>query len=83
MSEAIEPNKQYTWLTEGLHAEFDTFIPIGRKEAKAIKGTAVDVIFKTYSNGVKTNRDAWVYNFNRNTLTENIQANDWHLQYRS
>ena len=60
VSEAIEPNKQYTWLTEGLHAEFDTFIPIGRKETKAIKGTAVDVIFKTYSNGVKTNRDAWV-----------------------
>ena len=74
VSEAIEPNKQYTWLTEGLHAEFDTFIPIGRKETKAIKGTAVDVIFKTYSNGVKTNRDAWVYNFNRNTLTENIQG---------
>ena len=30
------------------------------------------MIFKTYSNGVKTNRDAWVYNFNRNTLAENI-----------
>ena len=32
-----------------------------------------DVIFKTYSNGVKTNRDTWVYNFNRSTLTENVQ----------
>ena len=30
----IEPNKQYTWLTKGLHPEFDTFIPIGTKEAK-------------------------------------------------
>ena len=69
----IEPNKQYTWLTEGLHAEFDTFIPIGTKETKAIKGAAVDVIFKTYSNGVKTNRDAWVYNFNRNVLIENVR----------
>ncbi|RKU33462.1 DNA helicase [Candidatus Poribacteria bacterium] len=64
---------KYTWLTEGLHAEFDTFIPMGSKEAKAVKGTAVDVIFKTYSNGVKTNRDAWTYNFNRNILVENIQ----------
>ena len=35
------------------------------------KGEEVDVIFKTYSSsgGVKTNRDAWVYNFNRITST--------------
>ncbi len=69
----LTPDNRYTWLTEGLHAEFDTFIPMGTKEAKSVKGTAVDVIFKTYSLGVSTNRDAWAYNFNRNTLTENIQ----------
>ena len=70
---SIQPDARHTWLTEGLHAEFDTFIPMGTKvEAKAEKGEATDVIFKTYSNGVKTNRDAWVYNFNRNTLTENM-----------
>ena len=45
---------------------------MGSKQAKSVKGEAEDVIFKTYSNGVKTNRDAWVYNFNQNTLTENI-----------
>ena len=70
----IQPDKQYTWLTEGLHAEFNTFIPMGTKEAKASKGVAAGVIFKTYSNGVKTNRDAWVYNFNQKALTKNIQG---------
>ena len=69
---SIQPDARHTWLTEGLHAGFDTFIPMGTKVAKAEKGEATDVIFKTYSNGVKTNRDAWVYNFNRNTLAENI-----------
>ena len=69
---SIQPDARHTWLTEGLHAGFDTFIPMGTKVAKAEKGEATDVIFKTYSNGVKTNRDAWVYNFNRNTLTENM-----------
>ena len=68
----IQPDTRHTWLTEGLHAEFDTFIPMGTKEAKAVKGAAVGVIFETYSNGVTTNRDAWVYNFNRNVLTENM-----------
>ena len=70
---SIQPDKQHTWLTEGLHAEFDTFIPIGTKEAKASKGAVVNVIFGTYCRGVVTNRDAWVYNFNRNVLTENVQ----------
>ena len=68
----IQPDARHTWLTEGLHAGFDTFIPMGTKVAKAEKGEATDVIFKIYSNGVKTNRDAWVYNFNGNTLTENM-----------
>ena len=68
------PDRRYTWLTEGLHAEFETFIPMGTKEAKAARGEAVDVIFKTYSNGVKTNRDAWAYNFTRNVLAENMSG---------
>ena len=70
----ITPDRRHTWLTEGLHAEFETFIPMGTKAAKAAKGEAVDVIFKTYSLGVSTNRDAWAYNFNRNALTENISG---------
>ena len=64
---------KHTWLTEGLHAEFDNFIPMGTKEAKSVKGAAVDVIFKTYSRGVMSCRDAWAYNFNRDILTQNIQ----------
>ena len=64
---------RYTWLTEGLQAEFDTFLPMGTKEAKAMKGEAGDVLFHTFSNGVKTNRDAWAYNFNRNALTGNMR----------
>ena len=68
----ITPDKRYTWLTEGLHAEFETFIPMGSKEAKLNKGESMDVIFKTYSLGVCTNRDAWAYNFDHNVLAENM-----------
>ena len=71
--ESIQPDARHTWLTEGLHAEFDTFIPMGSKQAKLTKGEVENVIFKTYSSGVKTNRDAWVYNFHQNALSENIQ----------
>ena len=68
----IQPDTRHTWLTEGLHTEFDTFMPMGNKKARAAKEATVDVIFKTYSNGVKTNRDAWVCNFNRDTLVGNM-----------
>ena len=34
----------------------------------------IGVIFKIYSNGVKTNRDAWACNFNCNALAENISG---------
>jgi len=72
--QAIQPDVRYTWLTEGLHPEFDTFIPIGTKAAKAQKGMATDVIFKTYCRGVVTNRDAWVYNFNPDVLCKNVRG---------
>ena len=68
----ITPDWRYTWLTEGLHAEFEDFIPIGTKEAKEARSEAVDVIFKHYGRGVATSRDAWVYNFNQNALTKNM-----------
>ena len=68
----IAPDRRYTWLTEGLHAEFETFIPIGTQEAKAKQSEGRDVIFHRFSNGISTARDAWAYNFNRNTLTDNM-----------
>ena len=66
----ITPDSRYTWLTEGLHPEFDTFLPMGSTKAKDV-GT--NVVFKTSSLGVSTNRDAWVYNFNQNALAENVR----------
>ncbi len=68
----ITPDGRYTWLTEGLHPEFDTFLPMGNKIAKASDTNEVKTLFKTYSVGVVTARDAWVYNFNQNALTENL-----------
>ncbi len=70
--QTVVPDARQTWLTEGLHAEFDTFMPMGTKAAKATKGVAVGVVFKTYGLGINTSRDAWAYNFNRNALTQNM-----------
>ncbi len=71
--EQITPDKRHTWILDGLHPEFETFIPMGTKKARAAIGPAKDAIFKTYSLGVSTNRDAWVSNFNQNALAGNVQ----------
>ena len=70
----LTPDKRHTWLTADLHTDFDTFIPMGSKVAKSTRGNVEDTIFKTYSVGVLTARDAWAYNFNRDALTDNMQA---------
>lgn len=64
----IKPDAKHTWLTEGLHAEFETFLPLGTKEAKGSKE-----VFKLYSNGAQTNRDIWAYQFKKRTLKQNVK----------
>ena len=66
----IIPDKNYTWLTEGLIQNFDMFLPMGTKEAKTGKNNYT--IFKIYGRGVATCRDSWAYNFSKAILTENI-----------
>ena len=68
----IEPDAKENWIVEGYRDEFESFISIGTKEGKSRQDKAV--IFRIYSNGVQTNRDAWVYNSDVNLLAENVQG---------
>ncbi len=68
----IQPDPRHTWLTEGLHTEFSSFMPMGT-EARGHKVEAIDVIFQAYSTGISTGRDAWVCNFTQNNLSENVR----------
>ena len=71
--QSISPDKHHNWLQPGFAQEFEAYLPIGTKDAKFTKSLAVGAIFKTYSNGVKTNRDAVVIDFDRNRLTNRIK----------
>ena len=65
---------KHTWLTEGLHAEFETFIPMGSKIAKAAKDKGGKAIFNLYSLGVATNRDILAYSFDLELLQERVRT---------
>ena len=63
------PDKKYTWLTAGLQSDFETFLPLGNRGAER-----ESCVFAEITNGLKTNRDAWVYNFQKSGLTHNVQT---------
>ena len=70
--EKLAPDKKGNWITNGTDGEFDAFIPMGSKEAKAKGGNGV-AIFKSYSLGVSTNRDAVVYDFDAKRLARRVE----------
>ena len=65
-------DKRHTWLTEGLHSEFDTFLPMGSKKTK--NSTDEKTIFNLYSLGVATNRDILTYSFDLELLRERVHT---------
>jgi predicted helicase len=69
--ETITPNEHGDWINQR-DESFNEFQPAGHKATKGKDETPA--IFSLFSNGVKTNRDASVYNFSRTRLETNISA---------
>ena len=82
----IEPDRHHDWIGQRSDV-FQQLYPMGSKDAKA--GKVDDAIFKLFSNGYKTGRDAYVYNFSLDVCAENgkrmtdeyMSARDWLNDY--
>ncbi len=62
----INPDVRGDWINKGNNF-YTSLIPIGdEKDERACS------FFTIYSNGLKTNRDAWIYNSSSNQLTSNL-----------
>ncbi|MHB0939291.1 MAG: type ISP restriction/modification enzyme [Armatimonadota bacterium] len=68
----LQPDRQHTWLTEGLQEDFTGFIPVGTREGKATQ--AVKAVFRSYGRGVATCRDDWAYDYHREKLSGKIRG---------
>ena len=66
----IEPDQHDDWIGQRDEA-FETFYPVGTKEAKA--GRADDAVFRLYSRGLATSRDVYLYNFSRDACADNAR----------
>ncbi|WP_138846405.1 DEAD/DEAH box helicase [Rhodococcus pyridinivorans] len=66
--QSIVPNSHGDWINQRTD-EFKAWPPLGGRDV----GVDEHGIFDTYSLGVSTNRDAWVYSFSRAHVVENVQ----------
>lgn len=64
----MEPDEHGDWLSQR-NADFGNYIPLS-PEIKF--DNASKSFFEAYSNGIKTNRDAWVYGFSKNEIKKNM-----------
>lgn len=65
--QTITPDTHGDWLKQR-DDSFSRFLAISRKANEGTK----EKLFDNYSSGVKTNRDAWVYNLSRTALISNV-----------
>ena len=64
----IVPDQHNDWIKQR-QGDFSEFIMLGSKtEKSAVK------LFRTYSMGIKTNRDEWVYQYSKNSLKINLEG---------
>ncbi len=64
----LHPDAHGDWLNQR-NDVFASFIPLGDKDDKKNSHT---FFMPLYSNGVKTNRDAWSWNYSKDRLSKNI-----------
>ncbi len=64
----LKPNNEGDWINQR-NDKFDTYIPLIDKDNKSNRNT----FFNISSNGVVTSRDAWVYNFSKTKLKNNME----------
>jgi predicted helicase len=64
----LNPNEQHDWINQRDPA-FEAFPSIGDK-----KDEAGATFFESYSNGMATSRDAWIYNFSKQAVKRNMET---------
>ena len=62
----ITPDESNDWINQG-NKRFLSHISIGSKVSRDLS------VFKNYSLGMATNRDAWIYNFSKKLLVSNMK----------
>ena len=71
--ETIYPDKDHNWLNQ-TDNDFEDLLPLCSKQTKNARTPAEErALFKLFCGGVKTGRDAWVYDFAKDNLERKVK----------
>ena len=70
---SIVPDAHHDWL-EQRDPAYQAYLPLGSQNAKRNPKAAADVLFGLYSQGTKTNRNAWIYGFDQGALEQRLRG---------
>jgi predicted helicase len=78
----LKPDDKNTWLIPANGGKFASFMRLAGRAERAAKNDDVNVIFKDYSLGIATHRDAVVYDFDKSALAKRAEkfANDYNAE---
>ena len=68
----ISPDAHHDWLDQR-DSRYQVFMPLGSKEAKSKFFSKPGVAARSYSSGIKTGGDAWLYASDRAMLVQRVQ----------
>ena len=66
----LRPNERGGWLDQPT-ADWSAFLPVADKAVKV--GSSDAAIFRLFASSIKTNRDEWVYDFDKKQLRRKVQ----------
>ena len=70
----LTPDRQGNWLNQS-NSDFESLLPLAQPKLSLRSSIpAVEPLFQLYSNGVVTNRDLWVYDFDDDDLGKKVRA---------
>ena len=68
----IEPDRKSRWINQ-TNNDFDQLVALADRETSRAKSPGSEkAVFKIYSNGIKTQRDEWVFDFESRNLSSKI-----------
>lgn len=71
-AEEVRPDAKGNWINLTSN-DFEELMPTGTKAAKKSASISPKAIFKLFSQGVKTNRDEWVWGFSSENVLERVR----------
>jgi len=80
--DSISADQSGTWRSPAHRDEFESCVPMGAKRAVVRGEAGTDTMFRLHANGVKTNADVYLHDFDRSAVEERARriAEDYNSQ---